>query len=47
MLGGAGAVAYKLGFLQKFWKVLVAGAIAAVAGIGKLWNRISGKNPRE
>ena len=47
VLGGAGAVAYKLGFLQKFWKVLVAGAIAAVAGIGKLWNRISGKNPRE
>lgn len=47
VLGGAGAVAYKLGFLQKFWKLLVAGGIAAIAGLGKLWNRITGKNPRE
>jgi len=47
VLGGAGALAYKVGFLQKFWKLLVAGAVAAVAGLGKLWNRISGKNPRE
>lgn len=46
VLGGAGAVAYKLGFLQKFWKVLVAGGIAVAAGLGKLFNRITGKNPR-
>ena len=45
VLGGAGAAAFKLGFLQKFWKVLVAGGAAAAGTIKKFWNKITGKNP--
>lgn len=45
VLGGAGAAAFKLGFLQKFWKVLVVGALAVAAGVKKLWNKITGQNP--
>lgn len=46
VLGGAAAVATKkgfwgiiAGFLAAFWKVLAAAAVAAVAGIGKLFGR--------
>ncbi len=45
VLGGAGAAAFKLGFLQKFWKILVVGGAAAAGTIKKLWNKITGKNP--
>jgi uncharacterized membrane-anchored protein len=45
VLGGAGAVAFKLGFFQKFWKLIVVGGAALIAGIGKLWNKITGRNP--
>jgi uncharacterized membrane-anchored protein len=45
VLGGAGAAAFKLGFFQKFWKFLVAGALALAAGAKKLWNKISGSRP--
>ncbi len=45
VLGGAGALAYKVGFLQKFWKLLVAGAVAVAALAKRLLNRITGKNP--
>ena len=45
VLGGGVAAAAKFGFLQKFWKFLVIGGAALVAGIGKLWNKITGKNP--
>jgi uncharacterized membrane-anchored protein len=45
VLGGAGAAAFKMGFLQKFWKVLVIGAAAAAGVIKKFWNKITGKNP--
>lgn len=47
VLGGAGAAAFKFGFLQKFWKLLVFGGAALVAGIAKLWNKITGKNPQD
>jgi len=46
VLGGAGAVAFKMGFFQKFWKVLVFGGIALAGAIGKLWNKITGRNPQ-
>lgn len=45
VLGGGVAAAAKFGFLQKFWKVLVLGGVALLAGIGKIWNKITGKNP--
>lgn len=45
VLGGAGAVAFKLGFFQKFWKLIVFGGAALIAGIGKIWNKITGRNP--
>ncbi len=45
VLGGGAAAALKFGFFQKFWKLLVFGGAALVAGIGKLWNKITGKNP--
>jgi uncharacterized membrane-anchored protein len=45
VLGGAGAVALKLGFFQKFWKFIVFGAIALFSAAGKLWNKITGRNP--
>jgi uncharacterized membrane-anchored protein len=45
VLGGAGAAAFKLGFLQKFWKLLVFGGIAVAGFLGKIWNKITGKNP--
>ncbi len=37
--GGAGAVLVKTGLLAKFWKVLVAAAVAALAGLKKFWSR--------
>jgi uncharacterized membrane-anchored protein len=45
VLGGAGAAAFKLGFFEKFWKLLVVGGAAAAGAIKKLWNKITGKNP--
>lgn len=45
VLGGGVAAAAKFGFLQKFWKLLVFGGAALIAGIGKIWNKITGKNP--
>jgi uncharacterized membrane-anchored protein len=45
VLGGGVAAAAKFGFLQKFWKLLVFGGAAVIAGIAKLWNKITGKNP--
>jgi uncharacterized membrane-anchored protein len=35
--GGAGAAAIKTGLLQKFWKFIVAGLVAAGAGIKRLF----------
>lgn len=35
--GGAGAALAKAGILQKFWKLIVAGIVALLAGIKKLW----------
>ena len=46
VLGGAGAAALKFGFFQKFWKLIIFGGAALIAGLGKLWNNITGKNPR-
>lgn len=43
VLGGAGAAAFKLGFLQKFWKVLVIGGIALAGAIRKFWARLMGR----
>lgn len=44
VLGGAGAAAFKFGFFQKFWKLIVAGGAAVAGAIGKLWNKITGKD---
>jgi uncharacterized membrane-anchored protein len=43
--GGAAAAAVKTGFLQKAWKVLVALAFAAIAGIKKLFGGGSREEP--
>lgn len=40
--GGAGVVAAKTGLLAKFWKVIVAGAVAIGVAIKGLWRRIRG-----
>jgi uncharacterized membrane-anchored protein len=52
VLGGAGAVALKTGllaklgyFLAKSWKLVVVGVVALGAGLLKIFNKISGKNP--
>jgi uncharacterized membrane-anchored protein len=48
VVGGAGAVAVKaglLGFLGKFWKVIAVGIAALGAGIVRMWNKITGRNP--
>ncbi len=45
VLGGAGAAAFKLGFLQKFWKLLVFGAVAVAGAAKKLWNKVTGRDP--
>jgi uncharacterized membrane-anchored protein len=45
VLGGAGAAAFKLGFFEKFWKLLVVGGAAAAGLIKKFWNKITGRNP--
>src|SRR5262245_31399646 len=37
IVGGAGAVALKTGLLARFWKVIVAAGVAAVAGLKKLF----------
>jgi uncharacterized membrane-anchored protein len=37
--GGAGVALVKSGLLARFWKVLVAGGAALVAGIGRLFGR--------
>ncbi len=38
--GGAGAVALKTGLLQKFWKLIVAGVVALLAGLKKFFGAI-------
>lgn len=38
--GGATVLAAKTGLLAKFWKVLVLGGAALLAGIKKLWDRV-------
>lgn len=43
VLGGAGAAAFKLGFVQKFWKVLVVGVVAIGAFVKKMWSRLMGR----
>lgn len=43
VLGGAGAAAFKFGFFQKFWKVLVFGAMAVAAGVKRMWARLTGR----
>ncbi len=48
VVGGAGAVAVKaglLGFLGKFWKAIAVGIAALGAGIVRIWNKITGRNP--
>jgi uncharacterized membrane-anchored protein len=45
VLGGAGAAAFKLGFFQKFWKVLVFGGVAAAAFFKKMLNKLTGRDP--
>jgi uncharacterized membrane-anchored protein len=37
--GGAGAIAVKTGLLAKFWKLIVAGAVALAAGVKSLFGR--------
>ncbi|MBN8480508.1 MAG: DUF2167 domain-containing protein [Xanthomonadales bacterium] len=39
VVGGAAAVAAKTGFLAKFWKLIVLGAGALVAAVGRLFGR--------
>jgi uncharacterized membrane-anchored protein len=39
VVGGAAAVAAKTGFLAKFWKLLVFGAVGLFAWVGKLFGR--------
>ena len=41
--GGAGAVAAKTGLLAKFWKLLVAGAVAAAAAVRKVFAKLFGR----
>jgi uncharacterized membrane-anchored protein len=41
--GGAGAVAVKSGLLQKFWKLIVFGAVAVVASLKKFVAGLFGK----
>lgn len=43
VLGGAGAAAFKFGFFQKFWKLLVLGAVAVGGVFKKLWARVTGR----
>lgn len=45
--GGAGAVLAKAGLLEKFWKVIVAGVVAAAAAVKKLFNRIFNRGKDE
>ena len=45
VLGGAGAAAFKLGFFQKFWKLIAFGALAAAGFLKKIWNKITGRDP--
>jgi uncharacterized membrane-anchored protein len=40
-----GGVLAKTGFLAKFWKLIVGGALAAAAGLKKLFTRNSGEAP--
>jgi uncharacterized membrane-anchored protein len=47
VLGGAGVMAAKSGLLAKFWKFIVFGLIALAGFFRKIWNGITGKNPRE
>jgi uncharacterized membrane-anchored protein len=44
ILGGAGAALIKSGLLGKFWKVLVAGAVALGAGVRRLFGGRSEKS---
>ena len=46
VLGGAGAVAFKMGFLQKFGKLIVYAVVGLGGAIAKFWNKITGRNPR-
>jgi len=39
VVGGAGALAVKSGFLARFWKLLVAGVVAVAAGVKRLFGR--------
>jgi uncharacterized membrane-anchored protein len=41
--GGAGALAAKSGLLAKFWKLIVAGVVAAAAALKRLWARLTGR----
>lgn len=43
VLGGAGAAAFKLGFFQKFWKLIAAGVVAAGVSLKKMWARMTGR----
>lgn len=43
VLGGGVAVAAKMGWLAKLWKPIAVGLAAAVAGIAKLFRKISGR----
>jgi len=45
--GGAGAALAKSGLLAKLWKVLVFGAVAAVAALKRVLGALSGKKPAE
>jgi uncharacterized membrane-anchored protein len=47
VLGGAGVMAAKSGLFAKFWKFIVFGAIAIAGIFKKIWNRITGRNPRD
>ncbi len=46
IVGGAGAVALKTGFLAKFWKVLVAGLAALIGAIKKFFKSIFGNEDK-
>jgi len=42
--GGAAAVALKTGVLQKFWKLIVLGGIAVLAGMKRFFGRLFGRS---
>lgn len=47
VVGGAGTLALKSGLLQKLWKLVVVGFLAAGAFLKKIWNALTGRKEEE